>query len=463
MSAGELSVGGPSFARDGARYARLRSGAHGLAREQVRADQTGRLRAAMVELVVERGYRAVSVADVLARAGVSRRTFYEHYPGKEACFVEAYDAIVGDWIAGAAAARRGAASWREGLRGSTLAVVERVLADPIAAHAVFIEALSAGAEALERRAEAVAGFERLARASFEMAPGGAQVRPAMFRVFVGGVRGILANRLRDRRTDELLTLADPLIEWMLCYRSRAATEILDKAGEVAASGERVDASEPSSAEPSDHFPELAGMWLWLEDSARPVVWSTPRERILSAVTEIVGGKGYEALSVAEIARVARTTHQTFNKLFASREEAFLTAHDEGVRQAVAAADDGSRGASSWPAAVRESLLAETRFLASHPDIARLALLYTGREASRRGEAPLRALNDCLEQGRARGGRSAIAVEAITSGILALMRDVAVHPGPERLPAVVPDAVFAALAPFIGAEPAAVEAARSVGG
>src|SRR5882724_3806888 len=66
--------------------ARLPSGRHGLAREAVVASQRGRLLDAMAEVVAEKGYQATTVADVVERAGVSRRTFYEQFPDREACF-----------------------------------------------------------------------------------------------------------------------------------------------------------------------------------------------------------------------------------------------------------------------------------------------------------------------------------------------------------------------------------------
>jgi AcrR family transcriptional regulator len=37
--------------------------------------------------IVEKGYRDTTIADVVRRARTSRRTFYEHFSGKEACFV----------------------------------------------------------------------------------------------------------------------------------------------------------------------------------------------------------------------------------------------------------------------------------------------------------------------------------------------------------------------------------------
>ena len=70
---------------------RLPSGRHGLTREAVVASQRSRLIDAMAQVVAERGYPATTVADVVERAGVSRRTFYEQFADKEACFLAAYD------------------------------------------------------------------------------------------------------------------------------------------------------------------------------------------------------------------------------------------------------------------------------------------------------------------------------------------------------------------------------------
>jgi AcrR family transcriptional regulator len=37
--------------------------------------------------IVEKGYRTTTIADIVRRARTSRRTFYEHFADKEACFV----------------------------------------------------------------------------------------------------------------------------------------------------------------------------------------------------------------------------------------------------------------------------------------------------------------------------------------------------------------------------------------
>ncbi|MHA3704169.1 helix-turn-helix domain-containing protein [Jatrophihabitans sp. YIM 134969] len=45
-------------------------------------DAAGRLRAAAMELYVERGYDQTTVADIAARAGVTARTFFRHFADK---------------------------------------------------------------------------------------------------------------------------------------------------------------------------------------------------------------------------------------------------------------------------------------------------------------------------------------------------------------------------------------------
>src|ERR1700752_5261293 len=65
-----------------------------LPRDVVWRSQRGRLLAAMAAAVAVKGYAGVAVADVIAQAGVSRKTFYEHFDNKEECFLAAYDAGV---------------------------------------------------------------------------------------------------------------------------------------------------------------------------------------------------------------------------------------------------------------------------------------------------------------------------------------------------------------------------------
>jgi AcrR family transcriptional regulator len=69
----------------------LPRGRHRLQREVVLASQRGRLLTAFVELAADRGYDAVTIIDIVSRAGTSKRTFYDHFQDKQDCLVQAFD------------------------------------------------------------------------------------------------------------------------------------------------------------------------------------------------------------------------------------------------------------------------------------------------------------------------------------------------------------------------------------
>jgi AcrR family transcriptional regulator len=70
---------------------RLPRGRHGIDAEAVVASQRARLLRAVVRVVGERGWSGTRIADVVAAAAVSRRTFYELFDGLEDCFTVAIE------------------------------------------------------------------------------------------------------------------------------------------------------------------------------------------------------------------------------------------------------------------------------------------------------------------------------------------------------------------------------------
>ncbi|HEX7702020.1 MAG TPA: helix-turn-helix domain-containing protein, partial [Kofleriaceae bacterium] len=67
--------------------------ARGVTRRTVRDSQRWRLLESMTEAVARRGYAEATVAEVIEIAGVSRKTFYEHFRDKEDCFLKAYEIL----------------------------------------------------------------------------------------------------------------------------------------------------------------------------------------------------------------------------------------------------------------------------------------------------------------------------------------------------------------------------------
>ncbi len=69
-------------------------------RSDRRTNRTRRqLRAALLALILERGYDAVTVEDITERADLGRTTFYLHYRDKEDLLIESLDALVDDLTA----------------------------------------------------------------------------------------------------------------------------------------------------------------------------------------------------------------------------------------------------------------------------------------------------------------------------------------------------------------------------
>jgi AcrR family transcriptional regulator len=193
----------------------LPRGRHAAARDVVLASQRGRLLEAMADCVAERGYEVTTVAQVIARAGVSRKTFYEHFPDKRACFLAAWEVGTDILFEQLVAAASEADGWEARLRSGTEAFLEVLAAEPAFARSFMIEVLSVGEEALARRAEIHERFagvlaETYAQARADGAVLG-PVPPWVFRAASGAVWELTVEHLRTRGVEGLTELA-PRIE-----------------------------------------------------------------------------------------------------------------------------------------------------------------------------------------------------------------------------------------------------------
>jgi AcrR family transcriptional regulator len=168
----------------------LPRGPHGLGREVVAASQRGRLIDAIAHVVAEKGYGPATVADVIERAGVSRKTFYEHFRDKEACFLAAYDTGVDVLLATMRAA--------QGTRGRVRAYLELLAAEPAFARTFLIEVAAAGPRALRRRREVHDAFAAFIGGDFALAA-------------VGATQELVTRWVEDGRTARLPELEDALV------------------------------------------------------------------------------------------------------------------------------------------------------------------------------------------------------------------------------------------------------------
>jgi AcrR family transcriptional regulator len=121
-------------------------------RERVVDIQRARMLAAMFDVVAERGAANASVAHVVARSGVSRRTFYELFTDREDCFLAAFDEAVVHASDRVVEAYERQSGWRARIRASLASLLQFLEDQPAMGRLLMVEVLGAGPKALQRRA-----------------------------------------------------------------------------------------------------------------------------------------------------------------------------------------------------------------------------------------------------------------------------------------------------------------------
>jgi AcrR family transcriptional regulator/predicted transcriptional regulator len=127
----------------------------GFGRGQVTEIQRARMIAAMIDVVSERGRSSATVAHVVARSGVSRRTFYEVFDDFEDCFLAALDQSVARGSQYALDGYDPAQRWRERIRGVLVGGLEFLEDEPAMGRLCIVETLGAGHRVHERRLRVV--------------------------------------------------------------------------------------------------------------------------------------------------------------------------------------------------------------------------------------------------------------------------------------------------------------------
>jgi AcrR family transcriptional regulator len=112
-----------------------------------------RIVAAALEAAEDVGYGGMTVAEVISRARVSRRTFYEVFTGREDCFLAALEEALSQIGVLAREAYEREESWREGIRAGLAALLAFLDEEPALARVCLVEALGAGPRVLDRRAQ----------------------------------------------------------------------------------------------------------------------------------------------------------------------------------------------------------------------------------------------------------------------------------------------------------------------
>jgi AcrR family transcriptional regulator len=189
------------------------------------AGHRARLTAGLAAAIAEKGYAAVTIADVVRVARVSKRTFYEHFADKEACFLALYaetsDELI-ELIATSAAVAPG--PWEARIGAAARAYFERVADEPELIRAAMLEIQAAGPRARVLRREVTRRYAEQLRALSAAAEaegaGVSALTPALATAVVGGLNELMLEAVEAGQADRMGELADAATELIRAVLTR---------------------------------------------------------------------------------------------------------------------------------------------------------------------------------------------------------------------------------------------------
>jgi AcrR family transcriptional regulator len=441
----------------------LPRGPQALPRERVAAHQRERLVEAMVQAVSERGVVATTISDLVARAGISRRTFYEHFDNKEDCLLATYDTVVEAEVQRLLGLVNSDVGWLEQLEAIVRALFDAIAERPDAARLICVEMGASGAIGVQRWADGATRMERFISKSFDHAPGEGTIPDPVARAIVGALRKIIYTRVCEERSNkslkaEFARVVPGLMDWIGCYyptppevprRPRPYKPRWLEGGRA-----------PGTLAPPAPW-GVRGLPRGEHNLPRGFVEFNQRERIFDAIARLTARDGYQALSLEDIAAAAAVSLQTFYTHFASKEEAFLATYEVGHTRAKAAVNRALAHQTNWIGGVRAGARALLEFLASEPALAHLSCVdiltaypHVAGRVAEANAAYAELLDMDLGEGAPDQSATPIANEAIVGGVFELLNDYILRGHTRRLPELADHVSYIALTPFIGREAAA---------
>jgi AcrR family transcriptional regulator len=223
------------------------------------------------------------------------------------------------------------------------------------------------------------------------------------------------------------------------------------------------ATVPDQADAAAEYPpELARLPPGRHGLPREFVVHNQRERLIAGLAEAVADNGYTGTTIAHITRNAAVSRRTFYEHFESKDACFVAAYDTVITQLDERVSAGYESEDEWPLAIRAAIAAMLTFLATEPNLARLAMVeatVAGPAVVKRHDAPIQAFIPYLQAGR--DGRpqevldrlSDSTEEALVGGMVSLESRRIVAGDTAKLESLLPDLVEFTLTPYLGSEAA----------
>jgi len=198
-----------------------------LSREFIVRHQQLRIIEGLAQEVSSKGYRAVTIADVVRRAGVARSTFYENFSSKEDCFLAAQQHATSAALAQVVEAAGEVDYWPQRVKTGLAAFLRYVAEHPALARTCMVEALAAGPASVQSHEEALRAFASLFKLGRNVSPYGRELPEALEEALIGGIAWILYQRLLSAEIEQVEDLLPDLVEFALApyLGAEAAREV----------------------------------------------------------------------------------------------------------------------------------------------------------------------------------------------------------------------------------------------
>jgi AcrR family transcriptional regulator len=436
---------------------KLPRGPHRLTTEQVAGDQRQRLIDAIVRLVGESGYATTTVADMIERAEVSRKTFYAHYPDRDALLLSAFDATAPVALEEVRAASRRTGGPTRQIEALMRRLCRMARESPSTIALSTIEIAAVDPDGLERHDRLMGDYGGLIDECLRSDVKQSALPSTLSRALAGGVHRTIDAYLRAKRAKELTALAPELARWTRSYHpvppGLTTGETPSPSWSCVGPDGLIGGRAPGTLTlaPDGYQPPIGKQF-------RGFVHHSNRERILDAVAQLITAHGYTTLTAKSIAEHADISERAFLAHFKNKDNAFASAVEIGHMKGQAIVERARASTPEWHTGVRNAIHALLEFLASEPYFTRLAFVdapLAGPAMTRRTHEHAGAYARLLFDGAPRRRRPPpIAPEAIIHGLFELAFHHAANDKVEELPRVAPETAYLALAPFVGVTEAA---------
>lgn len=438
--------------------AKLPRGPHRLSDEEVAADQRRRLVDAMVRLAGQKGYATTTVADIIAKAQVSRKTFYEHFAERKDLLLAAFDATspaAFEDIRLAAQHAGEPARQFEALMGR-LTKLARESPGTIALSTIEVAAVDP--DGIQRRERLMGAYGQLIDECLGANGERKALSPTLARALAGGTYRTLDAQLRFGRGAELSAISAQLARWARSHHPVPAALISEQGQTPAPWRWLGDDGLLGGRAPGTLVLLPDGYETPREVRSKDFVHYSNRERVLDAVAQLTYSHGYGELTAVAIAERADISERAFLAHFKNKDDAFRAAVEVGHMKAQAVVERAKSGAPDWRTGVRNLVGALFEFLASEPYFTRLAFIdapLAGPKMVKRVHEQADAYARLMFDGAPQRKRPpAITPQATVQGLFELAFHQAAQDQIPELSALSREASYLALAPYLGVTDAA---------